>query len=76
MTFSVGRDNRHPKGIRLTELDTAETGPCGRCGEPADGGGFCAACIDRCHEATEFDHICQVCASPDEARTRGWAVTP
>lgn len=37
---------------------------CARCGrgEPRQGQRFCEACIDRCHEATEFDHSCPVCA--------------
>jgi hypothetical protein len=61
---------------------------CGRCGKPVGQPGvprrdgtpaaralFCDACLDRCHEATDFAHVCQVCASPDEARQRGWAVT-
>jgi hypothetical protein len=62
---------------------------CGRCGQPVAQPGmtrrdgqpvaraqWCDACLDRCHEATDFGHICQVCASPDEARRRGWAVAP
>lgn len=28
--------------------------------------GFCKACVDRCHESTEFDHSCPVCAPPGE----------
>lgn len=36
---------------------------------------YCYGCIDRCHEATDFAHICQICASPEEARARGWEVT-
>jgi hypothetical protein len=32
-------------------------------GAPDFDGRFCAGCIDRCHEATEFDHTCPVCAS-------------
>ncbi len=22
---------------------------------------YCRRCVDRCHEATEFDHVCTVC---------------
>jgi len=52
----------------------AEPQPCGRCKsapgvmkglDPARGL-FCRACTDRCHEATDFAHICQVCAGPEE----------
>jgi hypothetical protein len=32
-------------------------------GAPYYDGRFCPACIDRCHEATEFDHTCPICAS-------------
>ncbi|HEY2763383.1 MAG TPA: hypothetical protein VGJ13_05135 [Pseudonocardiaceae bacterium] len=36
---------------------------CERCrrGTPKQGGRFCEACIDRCHEATELGHTCLVC---------------
>lgn len=63
------------------------TGACGRCGnpvarpsdsrpdgKPATRARFCDACIDRCHEATDFAHVCQICASPEEAARYGWAV--
>lgn len=63
---------------------------CGRCkaapvhkpgavradGRPRDTALYCWACIDRCHEATDFAHICVICASPEEARMHGWTVTP
>jgi len=52
---------------------------CLRCGQPVarpyelrpDGQAsthalYCDACIDRCHEATDFAHICKVCAAPGE----------
>lgn len=47
---------------------------CGRCGkQPAEYPGadpargmFCRACADRCHESTDFAHICEVCAAPGE----------
>ncbi|HUY46063.1 MAG TPA: hypothetical protein VMV92_10100 [Streptosporangiaceae bacterium] len=65
----------------------AVTGLCGRCsspvarpgesrpdGRPGDRARFCDACIDRCHEATDFAHICEICASPGEAARYGWKV--
>lgn len=36
---------------------------------PADASGeapFTAAEIDRCHESTDFAHVCKVCRAPDE----------
>jgi hypothetical protein len=33
---------------------------------------FCDDCIGMCHEALEFDHLCMICASPEEAREHGW----
>lgn len=27
--------------------------------------GFCRRCVDRCHEATELGHVCEVCAIDD-----------
>lgn len=61
---------------------------CGRCktnpaatpsatradGKPTDRAQFCDPCIDRCHEATDFAHVCQICATPEEGRRYGWAV--
>lgn len=52
-----------------------ETAPvCGRCGRPFDqadthfdghgqylNSGFCRACINRCHESTDFMHACVIC---------------
>lgn len=75
-------------GVAACPACRADAGICGRCGSavakpgltladgrPALRALFCDACVDRCHENSEFDHICQVCATPDEARARGWAVT-
>jgi len=58
---------------------------CGRCGatvarpgetrpdgQPSDRSQYCDACIDRCHEATDFAHVCQICATPEEARRLGY----
>jgi uncharacterized Zn-binding protein involved in type VI secretion len=28
------------------------------------GGHYCDPCVDRCHEATEFDHACAICRAP------------
>ncbi|WP_116043991.1 hypothetical protein [Amycolatopsis palatopharyngis] len=33
---------------------------CARCGQPSPSK-WCAVCVDRCHEATEFDHSCMIC---------------
>jgi hypothetical protein len=34
-------------------------------------GVFCVGCIDMCYEALEFDHVCIICAPPEEARALG-----
>lgn len=55
--------------------------PCSRCGsnpvaKPGDRrrngavsafARYCADCIDRCHESTDFAHECVICADPTEA---------
>ena len=55
---------------------------CGRCmnapvhrpggvradGKPLDTAQFCWDCIDRCHESTDFAHICVICASAEEIK--------
>lgn len=33
---------------------------CARCAQPSPSK-WCADCVDRCHEATEFDHSCAIC---------------
>ena len=43
-------------------------------GQPGDRARFCDGCIGRCHEATDFAHVCQICASPGEAARYGWEV--
>lgn len=66
--WQIGPDCGHP--IPPADL-------CGRCKlrfDPADthfdGRGryldsaFCRHCVNRCHEASEFDHTCVVCATP------------
>lgn len=71
------------------ETGTEKEGDCQRCGSPVAKPGerwgdgmltaeaiFCGACIDRCHEATDFAHVCQVCATPDEAAQYGWPDRP
>jgi predicted amidophosphoribosyltransferase len=70
-----------PAKMRFSDASEWENGPspeCGRCGNaiaPAERSTkFCDACIDRCHEATEFDHVCQICATPGEARHYGWKI--
>ena len=58
--------------MRAMDEDLAD--PCARCGQNpvwksghlGFTGKFCYACIDRCHEALEFDHICDVCRSEGE----------
>jgi hypothetical protein len=40
----------------------------------ASDGPYCRACADMCHEALEFDHLCMICATPEEARAHGWEV--
>jgi hypothetical protein len=63
-----------PEFIATRDAPPAGPPPCGRCGshpatmpgyDPARGK-FCRACADRCHEATDAFHICQVCAAPGE----------
>jgi hypothetical protein len=51
---------------------------CAKChAEPCkDGQQFGARCLDRCHEALEFDHCCMICATPEEARALGFPVIP
>jgi hypothetical protein len=39
----------------------AHDAPVWRPGDPGHAGRFCYECIDRCHEALEFDHVCAVC---------------
>lgn len=86
-TWRLGAGAGSPEHTQAIEAAIASLA-CGRCGNPVAKPGetrpsgnpsldaqFCEPCQDRCHEATEFDHICQVCATPDEARARGWAVT-
>ena len=66
--------------LALDDAGPEVTAPaCGRCGnpvakpgetrrdgQPSDRAQYCDACIDRCHEATDFAHICQICATPAE----------
>lgn len=49
---------------------------CAKChAEPVkDGSPFGERCLDMCHEATEFDHCCMICATPEEARALGFPV--
>jgi len=53
------------------------TAPAGRPGEtrpdgqPSDRALYCDACLDRCHEATDFAHICIICATPEERAALG-----
>jgi len=66
-------------------VKAAQAEPCGRCGagvarpgetrpdgQPRDRSRYCDACIDRCHEATDFAHVCQICPTPEEARRLGY----
>jgi len=54
-----------------------ETAPAARPGEtrpdgqPSMNALFCARCLDRCHEATDFAHVCIICASPEERAALG-----
>lgn len=52
-----GRCKRHP--VAAPDATRAD-------GKPSDRARYCDPCIDRCHEATDFAHICVICASPDE----------
>lgn len=36
------------------------------CGAEAGPAFFCRNCIDRCHEATEYDHSCPVCRAASD----------
>lgn len=55
---------------------TAEDVTCRRCrrdpveqpGQPAPHGEFCSECINRCHDASDFAHTCQVCQAPPVVR--------
>ena len=49
---------------------------CAKChAEPrSPGGPYGAKCLDMCHEALEFDHVCMICATPEEAKALGFRV--
>jgi hypothetical protein len=64
---------------KCPELDAVIAGErCAKChAEPrAPGGPYGAKCLDMCHEATEFDHVCMICATPEEAKALGFPVVP
>lgn len=64
---------------RRPELEYEQLPTCIKCkARPVTSGGydFCDDCIDICHEALEFDHLCMVCATPEESRAHGWEVIP
>lgn len=45
-------------------------------GIPTASARYCAGCIDRCHESTDFAHVCQICATPEESARYGWEPNP
>jgi len=51
---------------------------CAKChAEPrAPGGPYGAKCLDMCHEALEFDHVCMICATPEERKALGCPAPP
>jgi hypothetical protein len=66
-------DGRNPEAATAVPLCCRCHGAPVRCpgaylarGCPADSALYCDACIDRCHEATDFAHVCVICATPEE----------
>lgn len=66
-------------GASPPERDAGDPSPgspgpsCGRCGAfMSQSARFCPNCVDRCHEATEFDHECAVCR-PEAPPTKPFA---
>jgi hypothetical protein len=53
-----------PRGC--TAYGAAHDAPVWKPGSTGPAGRFCYNCIDRCHEASEFDHVCAVCRDPGE----------
>lgn len=72
---------RHGMVRMIVQQSAARCGRCGLTFDPADSSpvgraqyqrsGFCRWCIDRCHEATEFDHECAVDRAYMAARDAG-----
>jgi hypothetical protein len=51
---------------------------CAKCARASrkPGWSYCTGCLDMCHEASEFDHCCMICAAPEEAAALGYRQPP
>lgn len=64
------------------DAQTPTSDRCGRCRRPFDPDvpsgltdlgqseafpTFCNGCVSRCHESTDFAHVCTICRAPGEA---------